>query len=79
MQIRCLMKRKSPFEIVLKAEIDQCSMHVLLLAQKGEEFPVIANHNIENTAPTKRLEKIVFHGHLTEKLDSTVASPLAEA
>ena len=41
------------FGIVLKAGKSASNAHTSSHAKKREEFPVIANYNIDKTAPTK--------------------------
>lgn len=51
MQIRCRIKKKCPLEILLKAKMSSVLWTYFFLRKKKEEFPVIANHKINKTAP----------------------------
>ena len=74
-----LNEKKNPFKIMLKSKNKQCTMDILLLNGKKEEFPVIANNNYYNIDKTKSLDSGLTYKHLTYKLKSIVVSPLVKA
>ena len=73
------MKRKGPWEIVVKAKNDEHIMHILLPMQKGKTYRLAIIVTIGHNSTLKLKKRESLGSSLTDKHDSIAASPLVEA